>query len=241
MATEAYTQEFPIELIFSLPFKQIFEFARKMRDPNRFKMEVAIGKLAHDNREDIVDLLSSSLIRAMDEDIVLGEVSNDTMKEIKTKVDYLNEQFRSIDSYFESLKVEDQRKLILPFMEKELTTLINYKDKFAARINSKSKWNDNDSIIYTYYSLYQENMAVYRKILKTASREKIGSVLNIIKIMVSFYKSVLLAYMLDKPLKNEVVIERLSELRANINPERFYLVDPKCRAITEALVAAPAS
>ena len=242
MVAEVYIQDFPIDLAFSLPFGQIFNLARKRRFPNKSKIEKEVMAIALKNKDEIVDLLSNSLLKAMSEDIRLGEISNDTTKELNTKISYLNNQFKSVNDYFESLDVEDQRDLLLPFIEKELSTLIDYKNKFERKLISKSEWDDNDSIIYTYYSVYQETIAVYRGILKKANRIRIGNVLNVIKTILFFYKPVLLVYMLGKPLENDIVLERLSELRANINPAQFYIIaDPKRRAIIEALVSSHTS
>ncbi len=242
MVTEVYIQDFPIDLAFSLPFKQIFDLARKRRFPNKSEIEKEVMAIALKNKDEIVDLLSNSLLKAMNEDIRLGEISNDTTKELNTKISYLNNQFKSVNGYFESLDVEDQRDLLLPFIEKELSTLIDYKNKFERKLISKSEWDDNDSIIYTYYSVYQETIAVYRGILKKANRIRIGSVLNVIKTILFLYKPILLVYMLGKPLENDIVLERLSELRANINPAQFYIItDPKRRAIIEALVSSHTS
>ncbi|MCL5089807.1 MAG: hypothetical protein M1382_01395 [Candidatus Marsarchaeota archaeon] len=242
MVTEVYIQDFPIDLAFSLPFKQIFDLARKRRFPNKSEIEKEVMAIAFKNKDEIVDLLSNSLLKAMNEDIRLGEISNDTTKELNTKISYLNNQFKSVNDYFESLDAEDQRDLLLPFIEKELNTLIDYKNKFERKLISKSEWDDNDSIIYTYYSVYQETIAVYRGILKKANRIRIGSVLNVIKTILFFYKPILLVYMLGKPLENDIVLERLSELRANINPAQFYIItDPKRRAIIEALVSSHTS
>jgi hypothetical protein len=226
---------FPMDLIYSLPFQQILYNAKKNHIANSRQMEKEVEILSKQNKDEIIDLLTNYMIKAMEEDVKLGNVSDSTVKEIGTRIDYLNSQFRDINDYFENMDIYDQRKLLLPFIEKELNNLINFKDKFKQKINSKPKWNDNDSIMYTYYSLYLENMAVYRKILKTASRERIKGVLNAIKIMLLYYKAVLLVYVLGKPLKNEVVLERLSELRSNINPSRFYITSSKHREIIDSL------
>jgi len=242
MGISIYAQEAPIELMYPMPFMQILNLARKRHSAYWRTIQAEIEKVAIENKEAVVSFLSDSIIKAMEEEVTLGEVSSDTMKELKTNINYLNNQFKNLNDYFESLDVKDKKELILPFIEREITDLRNYRDKFVEMVNSKPRWDDNDAIICTYYSLYQENITVYRNKLKKVHRWRIGSIIDIIKILTLVYKSVLLTYIIGKPVKNEIILKRLGELRANIiqsshyiRPISYYILPTNRRKIADAL------
>jgi len=235
MGISMYAQEVPIELLFPMPFKQISDLARKRHNAYSRTIQAEIEKVAIENKEVVISFLSDSIITAMEEEAKLGEVSSDTMKELKININYLNDQFKNLNDFFESLDVVDKKELILPFIEREITDLHNYRDKFVEMVNSKPRWDDNDAIICTYYSLYQENITVYRNLLKKAHRWEIESIIDIIKTLTVVYKSVLLTYIIGKSVKNEVILKRLGELRANMIPSSYYILPPNRRKITDAL------
>jgi len=234
MGISMYAQEIPIELLLPMPFKQISDLARKRRSAHWRAIQAEIEKVAIENKEAVINFLSDSIIKAMEEEEELGEVSSDTIKELKTNINYLNNQFKNLNDFFESLDVVDKKDLILPFIEREITDLRNYRDKFVEMVNSKPRWDDNDAIICTYYSLYQENITVYRNLLKKAHRWEIESIIDTIKTLTVVYKSILLTYIIDKPVKNEVVLKRLGELRANV-PSSYYILPANRRKIADAL------
>ena len=227
--------DFPKELMFQLPFIKIFDFAKNQRAPHWREIGAEVKIIARDNRAEIEDLLGNAMIKAMTEDVNLGNISDDTLKEIKDKIEYLNSKFKYVNDYFESLGVYDQRNLLLPFIEKEINSLIKFKDKFKIIITSKEKWNLNDSLMYSYYLLYLDNISIWRMSLKKAPRENIGGRINILKSLIFIYKPLLVAYMLNKKLPNEIVIRRIAELRAGINPRGVYFAKPEIDKINQAI------
>ena len=229
--------DFPKELMFQLPFVQIFNLAKGHRISYWRKIEAEIEVIARDNRKEIVDLLGNSIIKAMDEDVRLGNISEDTLKEVKDKIEYLNSKFKYVNEYFESLDSYEQRSLLLPFIEKEINSLIKYKEKFRAIVTSKEAWDSNDSLIYSYYLLYLENLTIWRNYLKKASRDSIGGRLNILKGLAFVYKPILVAYMLNKQFPNGLLIRRIAELRAGINPRGVYVAEPKLYEISKVVSA----
>ncbi len=236
MATSAQLQyDFPKELMFQLPFISIFDSAKKQRVPHWRDIEAEVEIIARDNRAEIEDLLGNAIIKAMTEDVKLGNISDDTLKEVKDKIEYLNSKFKHVDDYFESLSAYDQRNLLLPFIEKEINSLVKFKDKFKIAITSKEKWNLNDSLMYSYYLLYLDNINVWRVFLKKASRENIGARINILKSLIFIYKPLLIAYMLNKKLPNEIVIKRIAELRIVINPSGVSTAKPEIDKINQAI------
>lgn len=214
-------------LLTQLPVLEIFQFAKKNRDPNWREIELEIGKVANENKEEVVDLLSNSMIKAMEEDVRLGDVTEDTSKEITTKISYLNERFSHLNSYFGGLTPNQQRDLLLPYMGEELKQLNKFKNNFKDKINKKSKWDSNDTVMYTYYLLYQDTIAFLYTTFKSASRDRIVSILNIIKHALFLYKPIMLAYVLDKPFKHEILVRRIAELRAFLNPRDIFPITPK--------------
>ncbi|MGC8622201.1 MAG: hypothetical protein ACP5U0_09830 [Caldisphaera sp.] len=232
-------QEFPTELILSLPFKQIAENAKKTREPLWREIKAEIEKIAFDNKEAIIDLLSNSIIKAITEEISLGKVSEGTMKEVTSKIEYLNDKFKYINKYFESLDPYVQRSLLTPFLDDECSSLARYKENFATLVASKEKWDLNDSLIYSYYLLYEETINVWRILLKRASRDTIKSKLNIIKSLMFFYKPIILTYVLGKQIPNEVLVKKLAELRASINPRGIFPIAPKIYEVLEAISTVP--
>lgn len=236
MATSVQLQyDFPKELMFQLPFISIFDFAKKQRVPHWREIEAEVEIIARDNRAEIEDLLGNAIIKAMTEDVKLGNISDDTLKEVKDKIDYLNSKFKYVNDYFESLGAYDQRDLLLPFIEKEINSLVKFKEKFKITITSKEKWNLNDSLMYSYYLLYLDSINVWRTSLKKASRDNIGGRINILKSLIFIYKPLLVAYMLNKKLPNEIVVKRIAELRAGINPRGVYTAKPEIDKINQAI------
>lgn len=236
MANSVYIQyEFPKELMFQLPFVQIADFAKRNHAPHWREIREEIEIIAIDNRDEIVDLLGNSMIKAMTEDVGLDNISEDTLKEVKTKIDYLNEKFKYVNQYFDSLDVYGQRSLLLPFIDKEINSLVKYKERFRTVVTSKAEWNTNDTLAYSYYLLYLDNINIWRNYLKKASKDNIGSKINIIKGLVFVYKPILIAYMLNKNLPNELMIRRIAELRASINPPMVYTNEPKLYEISKAI------
>jgi len=237
--SETVSLQFPSDFIIPLPFNQISNFAKKSRAPNWRQIEADVKRLAMDNQEEIAKL-SDSMIKAMTEDVSLGKISDIILEEIKSKIDYLNSKFKHIDEYFESLDPHDQRDLLLPFIDKEISILAKYKDNFKIFIISKSKWDLNDSLMYSYYLLYQDSITAWRSILKQASRETIKSKLNIIKGLIFIYKPIIYAYVSGKNLPNEVIVKRIAELRASINPSKIYpIIKPKVYEALEAISEVP--
>ena len=238
MANSVYVQyDFPKELMFQLPFIQISDFAKGNRAPHWREIVAEIEIITKDNREDIVELLGNSMIKAMTEDVNLGNISEDTLNEIKTKIEYLNSKFKHVNQYFDSLDAYGQRSLLLPFIEKEINSLVKYKEKFRTIIASKLEWNSNDSLVYSYYLLYLDNINIWRDSLQKASKNNIGSRINIIKGLIFVYKPILVAYMLNKKLPNELMVRRIAELRVGINPGGIYTSAPKLYEIGKTISA----
>ena len=238
MANSVYVQyDFPKELMFQLPFIQIADFAKGNRAPHWREIEAEIEIIAKDNREEIVELLGNSMIKAMTEDVKLGNISEDTLNEVKTKIEYLNSKFKHVNQYFDSLDAYGQRSLLLPFIEKEINSMIKYKERFRTIVTSKTEWSANDSLAYSYYLLYLDNINIWRNSLRKASKDNIGSKINIIKGLVFVYKPILVAYMLNKNLPNELMIRRIAELRAGINPSGVYTSEPRLYEIGKTISA----
>lgn len=237
--TEVTIQEFPIELMIPLPFKQISYHAEKQRVPTWREIKAEVDKIAMDNKEEIVDLLSNSIIKAMTEDISLGKVSDDTLKEVKSKIEYLNLKFKHLNEYFESRDPYVQRSLLAPFINEESSSLARYKENFKILVTSKTKWELNDSLIYSYYLLYQETINVYRLLLERSSKGTISNRLNNLKILMFFYKPIILAYILGKHLPNDVLVKKIAELRASINPMGLYAIDPNVYETLEVVSTIP--
>lgn len=237
--TEATIRQFPIELMVPLPFKQISYYAEKQRAPSWHEIKAEVDKIAMNNKEEIVDLLSNSMIKAITEDISLGKVSEDTLKEVKSKIEYLNLKFKHVNEYFESCDPYVKRTLLAPFIDEESSSLARYKENFRLLVISKTKWELNDALIYPYYLLYQETLNVYRLLLRRSSKETIRDRLNALKILIFFYKPIILAYVLGKPLPNDVLVKKIAELRANINPSGLFITTPNINKALEVVSTIP--
>ena len=215
------------ELMFQLPFRQISDLAKKNRVPDWRMIQKEIEILAENNKDDVVNFLANSMLKAITEEVTLGSVSETTIEEIKNKMGYLNSKFSHLDAYFNGLSHDDQRKLLVSFVEKEISSLTKNKDRFRVLVTSKSDWNLNDGLIYSYYLLYLDTMTVCRIALKNASQYTLNSRLNVIKTLLFAYKPILLAYLLGKSFPNKVLVKRIAELRASVNPIGVYTIDPK--------------
>jgi hypothetical protein len=222
-----YPQLITRDLILQLPFVQISEFAKKRRAPNWKEIEKEIKLIVERNNVELIDLLANSMLKAITEEVTLGNVTEDTLEELKDKMGYLNSKFRRLDAYFDTLTTYEQRDLLLPFIEKEINTLVRNKDSFKTILISKEQWNQNDASIYTYYLLYLDCINVWTNALKNASKYTITGRLNIIKGLLFAYKPLLIAYMLNKPIPNQVLLRKLAELRASVNPLGIYTIEPK--------------
>ena len=239
MATIVTIQEFPTELMIPLPFNQISEYAKRHRYPSWRAIEAEVKKIAMDNKEEIIDLVGSSLIKAMSEDISLCKATEEATKDVKSKLEYLNSKFTHLNQYFDSCDSYEQRNLLSPFIDKESSSLARYKEKFRVLVTSKTKWELTDSLIYSYYLLYQETINVYRVLLQLSSKETINSRLNTLKSLMFFYKPIILAYALGKPLPNEVLVKKIAELRACINPKGVYPIPPNIYETLEVISTIP--
>jgi len=238
MPATVSVQEFSRALIIPLPFNQISDFAKKHRVPNWRVIEAEVERVAMDNQEEIAKL-GNSMIKAMTEDVSLGKISDVTLEEVKSKIDYLNSKFKHVDEYFDSLDPYGQRDLLLPFIDKESSALAKYKDNFRIFITSKVEWDLNDSLMYSYYLLYQDAINAWRVSLKRASKETIKGRLNIIKGLMFIYKPIIYAYVSGKQLPNEVIVKRIAELRAQMNPRGIYPMIPRMYEALEAISKVP--
>lgn len=218
-----------------LPFKEIFYFAKKNHDPSWRQIEKEIVEIAKKNKEQVIDLLSTSMIKLMQEEITLESVTEETLKETNKKIEYLNNQFEHLNKYFEGLSPNDQRKLLLPFIDKELIELNKHKREFKTKVDGKKVWNSNDAMIYSYYLVYQDNINFLYNTLKKVNQERVKNVINLIKSSLLFYKPVLLAYMLGKNFDNEILAKRLAELRSSFNPKDIYPYSPKIYEVYKEL------
>lgn len=237
--TKVTIQEVPIALIIPLPFEQISDHAKMHRAPDWREIKEEVDKIAMDNKAEIVDLLSNSMIKAMMEDISLGKVSDSTLKEVNSKIEYLNLKFKHINDYFESRDPYTQRSLLAPFIDEESSSLARYKENFRILVTSKTKWELTDSLIYPYYLLYQETINVYRLLLQRSSKETINNRLNLLKSLMFFYKPIILAYILGKHLPSDILVKKISELRANVNPQGVYAIAPNIYETLEVVSTIP--
>ena len=78
------------ELMFQLPFRQISDLAKKNRVPDWRMIQKEIEILAENNKDDVVNFLANSMLKAITEEVTLGSVSETTIEEIKNKMGYLN-------------------------------------------------------------------------------------------------------------------------------------------------------
>lgn len=232
---EVYSQMVTEELMYQLPFKQILEFARINRAPNFKVMYKEIQTIVDGNNEEILSFMLDSVLKATVEEVTLGSVTDSTLDEIKDKIDYINSKFGHVDAYFNSLNLNDQKRLLLSFIEKEIKFLINNKDNFRALVAAKVKWDSNDALIYSYYLLYLDAMSVWRRELKRASRYTIGGRLNTIKALLLVYKPLLLAYISNREFPNKVLVKKIAELRASVNPTGLYPTQTKMYEISRVV------
>lgn len=240
MQTVAYAQyDFPNELVLPLPLSQIFEFAKKNRAPSWRSIAKEMELIANDNKEEIIEMMGDSMVKAMTEEITLGNVSDKTLAELNSKMKYLNSKFEHLNTYFEGLGAYDQRNLLLPFVDKESSSLAKYREKFREKVTSKSEWNETDALIYSYYLIYQDCINVWRAALKKASKDNIGSRLNVIKTLLFAYKPILFAYMSDKPIQNELLVRKMAQLRASANPVGVYPLKSTVYEPLKAISALP--
>ncbi len=223
MPTATYIQfDFVSELALPLPLSQIFEFAKKNRAPSWRSIAKEIELIANDNKEKIIELMGDSVVKAMTEEITLGNVSDKSLAELNSKIDYLNSKFEHLNNYFEGLGAYDQRKLLLPFIDKESNVLAKYREEFRKKVTSKTEWNSTDALIYSYYLIYQDCINLWRITLKKASKDNIRASLNTIKILLFAYKPLLFAYMSNKSIQNELLVKKLAQLRSSVNPVGIY-------------------
>lgn len=238
MAVNANPQyKFPQELVLQLPFTQISDFAKTNRAPQWRKISAEIEIIARANKDEIINLFGNSMIKAMEEDVKAGDISEDTLKEIKTKIEYINSKFKYLNEYYEQLNAYDKRSLLMPFIDRELTALVNYKDAFMTNLTSKTEWDQNDSLMYSYYLLYLENINYWRAALHKASKDNIETRLNVLNSLMFIFKPILVAYLLRKQFSNEILVGHIAQLRAYINPTGIYVTEPKISEIGEAISA----
>ena len=145
-----YPQLITRDLILQLPFVQISEFAKKRRAPNWKEIEKEIKLIVERNNVELIDLLANSMLKAITEEVTLGNVTEDTLEELKDKMGYLNSKFRRLDAYFDTLTTYEQRDLLLPFIEKEINTLVRNKDSFKTILISKEQWKKLNLNIYFF-------------------------------------------------------------------------------------------
>ncbi len=227
MPMQANAQVYSGELMLQLPVRQIFEFARKNRVSNWRTLEKEIDALVDENKEELEELLSGSIMKAISEETMLGDVTEETSKDLREKFDHLNTKFKHIDDYFNTLDAYDQRNLILPFIGKESKQLTDAKDRFRTMIISKSTWDSVDTLMYTYYLTYLDAINALRNVLKKASRDTIISKLNLMKALLFLYKPILISFMLDKPIPIEVLRKKTAQLRTFVNPNGLYVTPTK--------------
>ncbi len=231
--------QIPKELVLPLPIEEISEYAKKNHVPYWQDIQKEVQRVVKDNQEKIEDFLTNSMLKLMNEDVSLNNINESTLKEFTKKLDYLNSKFKYLNEYFESLSSNDQRSLLLPFINSAVKSLTNYKKTFKINLISKTKWNLNDSIIYSYYLLYLDNIEALRELLEKATNVTIQGRLNNIKGLIFWYEPIILIYLMNKPLPNEVLLKRIAELRSNINPIGIYPVEPKLDEMVETISSLP--
>ena len=78
-----------------------------------------------------------------------------------------------------------------------------------------------------------------RELLEKATNVTIQGRLNNIKGLIFWYEPIILIYLMNKPLPNEVLLKRIAELRSNINPIGIYPVEPKLDEMVETISSLP--
>ena len=211
-----YSIDFLRQLSLQFPLQEIAALAKIKRYATWVWLKSKIEEIQKENKQEILNLYDSIISISKNEVYDVTPTVEDITK-IKRQIANINEKFESINKFYDSCTVAEKQKLLLPFLKQESYEFKKYMGTFLKRLDSKTVWDKNDSLIYTYYKLYVELIdASYFK-LYSETTSKIESTINQITSLLFFYKPILISYVANK-LDNKVLIRRLSELRIDLRP-----------------------
>ncbi len=211
-----YPIDFLRQLSLQFPLQEIALLAKLKRYATWMRLKSKIAEIQKENKQEILSLYDSILEITKKQVYDITPTTEDIIK-IKNKVASINEKFKDINKFYDSCSITEKRNLLLPFLKQESSEFKKYLPIFVQKLDSKSSWDKNDSLIYVYYKLYLELIdASYLKLYSEVP-SKIESTINQISSLLFFYKPILIAYILNK-LDHKVLIRRLAELRTDLRP-----------------------
>jgi hypothetical protein len=214
---EVYPLDFLRIITSQFPFAQIEELSKRLHYPTSRLIRREVEEIVNANKEQIFDL-SNSIVKVMESEVTLLAPDASLVNDMKNKLEYVNDKFKHINEFYEECTAVQKRELLLPFLSEESNKLDKYYQLFVNKVTEKGKWDNNDADIIVYYKLYTDFLKIlYNKIKTTRRNDLEGSIKDITNVMF-FYKPVLIAYMLESNLNNDVLVKRLAELRSYLIP-----------------------